>query len=431
MSNHTYGALLIFAAMFAPGVVYGQVVISEIAWMGTDVPTNAHYCEWVELHNQGAENVSLSGWRLSTADGGMNVALSGSIDAGTYFVIERYTASACPDPVPGISDQSVSFGSGLSNAGEVLVLTGDGQEHDRIVAGGGWEDAVGGDSEQKLTAQRNGTEWVTAAPTPGAINATESVADPVATSSSSSSATKKVAGNPIPSLLIEAGGDRIVSTKAHTFYHPIVYDSTGRHVKHPYVTWAFGDGERRIGTEAEHAYREPGEYLVVVRAEERYSRGTTSFVVIADPADVRIALLSEKGVSLENRDTRILDLSRYQLTSGKESFRIPADTQILPGRTVIFPPEVTGLSTTTTAMQLRYPSGELAFSYPEIAPAEKPTAASTSSSVLRAVEIQVPKEATEHVPTIEVPARTAESVGAGTLSPFKALFAPIFRFAAL
>jgi len=419
---------LVIAGASAPMTTHAAVVISEIAWMGTGVD-NGSFCEWVELANDGTESISLSGWTLKTQDAGMSVPLSGSIAAGEFYLIERATPSACPDPVPGIdADLSRTFGGGLSNAGEILILASGSTEIDRIDASGGWEDVVGGDSALKYTAQRNGTTWVTALPTPRATNATESIT-PVATSSSNgTTATKKVAGNPVPTLLIETGGDRIVSTKSHTKYQPIVYDSTGQHVKHPYLTWAFGDGGRDVGTEVEHAYRESGEYLVVVRAQEGYSQGVASLIVIADPAEIEITSLSEKGITLKNNDTRILDLSRYQLTSGKEKFRIPEDTQILPGRSVIFPPDTTGLSTTTVTMDLRYPSGEIAFSYPQATrtPAVQPEALEVGTNVLRAVEIAAPKERLHNDPAVIVPAQTADPVGAGTLSVVRAFLAPLW-----
>ncbi|MDP3402628.1 MAG: lamin tail domain-containing protein [bacterium] len=424
---------LVVAGAFAPMTTSAAVVINEIAWMGTSVD-NGSFCEWVELANDGLESVSLSGWTLKTLDGGMTVTLSGSIDAGGFYLIERSTPTACPDPVPGIdADLARSFGGGLSNAGEILVLMNGATEVDRIDASGGWEGVVGGDSALKYTAQRNGSSWVTAVATPRAVNATESVITPSTTSSGSTPSTKKVIGNPVPTLYIETGGDRIVSTKTHTKYQPIVYDSTGRHVKYPYVTWAFGDGGRHIGTDVEHVYREPGEYLVVVRAQESYSHGTASFVVIADPADISITHLSEKGVTLKNSDTRILDLSRYQLVSGRERFKIPEDTQILPGRTVIFPPEVTGLSTSTLSMELRYPSGEVAFVYPPAisTPTLLPVEPGTGSTILRAVEIPARKEVPTHAPTIVVPAQTVEPVRAGARSAFQALFAPFLRLASL
>ncbi|MES2931095.1 MAG: lamin tail domain-containing protein [Patescibacteria group bacterium] len=406
---------------------HAAVTISEVAWMGTSVD-NGSFCEWVELANDGLESVSLSGWTLKTQDAGMSVSLSGSIEAGGFYLIERSTPSACPDPVPGISaDLSRTFGSGLSNAGEVLTLASGSTDIDRIDASGGWEGSVGGDSALKYTPQRTGSEWVTAVPTPRAVNAMESVSVATSSSGTTSTAAKKTAGNPVPTLLIETGGDRIVSTKAHTKYQPIVYDSTGRHVRYPYITWAFGDGGRHVGTDVQHAYREPGEYLVVVRAQERYSQGTSSFIVTADPADVSITDLSEKGVTLKNSDTRILDLSRYQLVSGKERFRIPDDTQILPGRSVIFPPEATSLSTTTSVMSLLYPSGEMAFMYapPIETPATLLQVPAPGSSLLRAVEIPA-KQAPQHDSTMIVPAQTAEPVGAGTLSALRAFLAPLW-----
>ncbi len=371
MTNHIYGTLILILILLVPGVAHGQVLISEIAWMGNSAATNAHYCEWVELHNQGAERVSLSGWKLSTADGGMNVALTGSIDAGAYFVIERYTASACPDPVPDTNDQSVSFGGGLSNAGEILLLTGSGQEQDRVDASAGWEDSVGGDSERKLTAQRNGTEWVTAEPTPGAVNATASVApeEKESTNASGSTSSAKKVTDPIPYLVVNPGQDRVVSTGAHARYRMTVHDSKSKMRHYPHMTWAFGDGGREIGREVEYVYDEPGEYLVVARAQDGYSDGYATFTVIADPAKVEIASTSEKGIALTNKNTRIVDLSRWRLADGLKTYKLPEDTWILPGRTVWFLPSVTGLVATGTP-SLLYPNEKIAHAYVEPLPEE-------------------------------------------------------------
>lgn len=171
----------------------------------------------------------------------------------------------------------------------------------------------------------------------------------------------------------------------------------------------------------------------MVRAQERYSLGTASFIVTADPAEITITSLSEKGITLQNNDNRILDLSRYQLISGKEKFRIPEDTSILPGRSVIFPPETTGLATTTRSMNLLYPNGQIAFAFEAAtsAPVTQPEALEAGTTILRAVEIAEPKEPLHNHPTMIVPARTADPVGAGTRSSFHTLFAPFLRLASL
>lgn len=419
---------LVGIGALAPIPTHAAVVINEIAWMGTAVDSGS-FCEWIELANTGTEAVSLAGWTLKTLDGGMTLALAGSIAPGAFYLIERSTPTACPDPVPGISaDLSRTFGGGLSNAGEVLILASGTGEVERIDAATGWEKVVGGDSERKLTSQRSKEEWVTASSTPRAENATESLAVPMSSpSTSSSSSNKAVVTNPIPTIHIESGGDRIVSIKAHTFYHPVVYTSAGRHARNAQIFWAFGDGGMDVGSVAEHAYREPGEYLVVMRAEEGQSRGTTSFVVTALPADITITSLTPRGVGLTNNDTRVLDLSRYQLVSGRDRFSMPLDTQILPGRTVIFPPEVTDLSTTTSYMTLRYPSGEIASTYSSASStsALQLQTAELSTTIVRASPIPASKVPV-HEPAVEVPAQTAHSVGAGTLSAIRAFLAPLW-----
>lgn len=424
----TLAACLVGIGALAPISAHAAVTINEIAWMGTSVDSGS-FCEWVELANNGTESVSLSGWTLKTADGGMSVSLAGSIAPGAFYLIERFTPNACPDPVPGIpADLSQTFGGGLSNTGEVLILASGTGELERIDATTGWERVVGGDPERKLTSQRAGEVWVTASSTPRAENAAESLATPISSSSPNSSSSNKAAvTNPIPTLHIESGGDRIVSTRAHTFYYPTVYTSEGRPARNAQIFWAFGDGGMDVGSVAEHAYRESGEYLVVMRAQEGYSRGTTSFVVTALPAAITITSLTPRGVGLTNSDTRILDLSRYQLVSGRDRFSMPIGTQILPGRTVIFPPEVTNLSTTTSYMTLRYPSGEIVSTYPSISSTSpvQPASAKSSTTIVRAVEIPA-KTAPQNDPTMIVPARTVEPVGAGALSVFRDFLAPLW-----
>lgn len=378
MSKYVFFLVSLLGVVAIPSATYAAVLISEVAWMGTNAATNGHYCEWIELQNTGEESVSLSGWKLKTLDAGMNITLSGSIPSGAFFVVERYTANACPDPVPNRSDLSVPFGSGLANTGEVLILLQNTSEIDRIDASEGWEGSVGGDPDRKLSAQRNGDEWVTAEPTPGAVNATVSLSEPEVSSGSSSS--EKIVANPIPELYIVTGGDRVVSVDAHVPYVPLVYGSDGRARHHARVSYAFGDGGYSTGTRTMYAYREPGEYLVVVRAEEGYSTGVSSFTVIADTADITISSVTEKGIALRNDDSRILDLSQYQLTTEGKTFRIPTDTQILPGRTVIFPPEVTGLATSARGATLRYPSGEEAVVYKPLQPIVSETGTNTVST---------------------------------------------------
>lgn len=92
-----------------------DVVINEIAWSGTISNSNA---EWIELKNNSAITVDLSGWRLYSGDSSPNITLSGSITPGGFFLLER-TADTTVNDVP--ADQL--YTGSLVDGGEVLTLT--------------------------------------------------------------------------------------------------------------------------------------------------------------------------------------------------------------------------------------------------------------------------------------------------------------------
>src|SRR3989338_6647796 len=142
------------------------VRINEIAWMGTATSSTS---EWIELANDAGVSVVLSGWRIEAMDGSPTIALSGSIAANGYYVIERTNDGAVPNVT---ADLVVPFGTGLSNAGETLnVKDATGAIVDTVVGGKNWV-AIGGNRKAKHTAQRlSGTSgWVTGIPTPRAEN---------------------------------------------------------------------------------------------------------------------------------------------------------------------------------------------------------------------------------------------------------------------
>lgn len=68
-----------------PVIEFGNVVINEVAWLGTE---NHPEDEWFELYNNESHSVSLEGWRLESARDGFSVSLSGSIAPGEYFLVE-------------------------------------------------------------------------------------------------------------------------------------------------------------------------------------------------------------------------------------------------------------------------------------------------------------------------------------------------------
>src|SRR3972149_3251117 len=65
----------------------GDVLINEIAWMGTKAST---YGEWVELRNVANSPINVNGWTLYEGGGSTKIIdLTGTIDAGAYYLIKR------------------------------------------------------------------------------------------------------------------------------------------------------------------------------------------------------------------------------------------------------------------------------------------------------------------------------------------------------
>lgn len=102
------------------------VVINEVAWGGT---RNNPEDEWVELYNKTKRKIDLNNWFLySKTDNSPNIKLSGYIDAEDYYIIERKNSDESDEstesPIKDVSaDIWTSFGVGLSNSGEWLVLS--------------------------------------------------------------------------------------------------------------------------------------------------------------------------------------------------------------------------------------------------------------------------------------------------------------------
>jgi hypothetical protein len=106
-------------------------------------PPGSQDGEWIELHNQMAVNVDISGWRLS--DGITYTFANGTvIPAGGFLVIARNPAHGT---LAGLGGVLGPYNGNLSNSGEAVELLGrSGRRMDRIEYGdiGEWPIAPDG-----------------------------------------------------------------------------------------------------------------------------------------------------------------------------------------------------------------------------------------------------------------------------------------------
>ena len=142
--------------LLLPSVAFGQIIINEIAWMGTpvegvDAKQYWRY-EWIELYNTGEQTVSVQGWRielyLGPPAGGLDftIVLYGSVPAEGYFLV------GASDKIPGVNINYVTLAGKFKNPGQRVVLKdAEGAVVEEVDATGGW---YGGDNDLKLTMER-------------------------------------------------------------------------------------------------------------------------------------------------------------------------------------------------------------------------------------------------------------------------------------
>ncbi|MCX6702073.1 MAG: lamin tail domain-containing protein [Candidatus Zambryskibacteria bacterium] len=366
-------ALLFFLPVFS----HAQVIINEIAWMGTTESSNA---EWIELYNTTDGVIDLTGWKLYEAGGGtLIISLSKTISPQGYFVIERTTPSVT-DPIPGINDVSGSFGgSGLNNSGENLVLKdSSGNIVQSLDFSTGWP---AGDSASKKTMQWTGSIWITASSTPGLLNASQADSNESETTGNDSTATTTdetttdvptsnqtsyiISAHSSPAPLsnteeeikfeISAGRDRLTAVGNNLMFRAIPTKFQNMSELGITYCWSFGDGTVAQGKNVNHTYKFSGDYSVVVNANYSDKQAVSRMQVKVISPNTSIAKVSG-GVEISNNSKVEINLEGWSLISPKKTFIFPTDTLIASGKKITFADEVTGMLDDT--IQLLNPLGK-------------------------------------------------------------------------
>lgn len=356
-----------------PRLVLAQVRINEIAWMGTE---KSQYSEWLELYNEGDEAVSLAGWKLYKA-GDVLYTLSKSIAAKGYLLIERTTTSA-PDAVSGISDEAGPFGAGgLRNTGEDLILKDkSGAAIDTLSFAKGWP---AGDAEANKSMQWNGEQWITAIPTPDAVNATVTdVLAPLATSTNTGSITPKTVTSTPTAAKAATAKTKTVSTKSkltvtapknifqgapNEFGASFEMDAA---LKNPqgYFYWNMGDGATYMQTALtpiNHTYHYPGTYTVSLSyyatpsASKPFLTSTASAMVTV-PLVTLETVNNGAAVQLTNNTTKAMDIGRWPIASTEGIRAMPDMTVIAAKAHIIISAALLGLTAIHTPV-LSTPDG--------------------------------------------------------------------------
>jgi len=125
-----------------------DIIINEIAWMGTDISAND---EWIELYNNTKDSISLDGWVLKSEDGTPEIKLTGIILANSFFLLERTDDNTVLEIVADLI-----YKGALGNNGKNLKLYDNlGNLIDGVNCSSGW---FAGDNKTKQTMERENAQ---------------------------------------------------------------------------------------------------------------------------------------------------------------------------------------------------------------------------------------------------------------------------------
>lgn len=128
-----------------------EIIINEIAWMGT---INSANDEWIELKNITDQNIELSGWSIKSSDGKIKINLTGQINPGEFYLLERTDDLSLPDIKANLIYKGALNNSGINlglyNNSDLIV--------DNLDYSSGWP---AGDNNTKQTMERTSNNWQT------------------------------------------------------------------------------------------------------------------------------------------------------------------------------------------------------------------------------------------------------------------------------
>jgi len=391
---------LIILFWVLPMVSKAAILINEIAWMGDATSANN---EWIELYNDGGEAVDVSGWTLSFGTTNITIGAGKVIEAGEYVLLERNRSGR---PYLSSPEPFHTYTGALANTGVLLILRDrEGNERHRADGRDNW--SIGGDNSTKATAQLTASGWITAMPTPLTANTNPpQVVEPQLRGGSGASSrvdtvlqgttTERIYSNATlmaTELTVEIVADDIafvgqetelarnVSGMPETILQSLKYD------------WNFGDGFVKNPLEkVKHTYREPGNYIVTVRAAFANYEAFARHNITVLPIILSLERQSDDRLSLHNDSGYEIDVSGYQIVTPNRVFTMPPYTLMGARGTITLPASILNIGS-NEKVWLRDKTGKVVANMTEVGKVLATTASNvvaTNRTVNAAVATPVP-----------------------------------------
>jgi len=395
----------------------GDVIINEIAWMGSSASSKD---EWVELKNMTSQDIDISGWMIKgAASGGGDLIIPGGggghiISANNFYLISYYSiADRIVDPKTTVLDVIVGWrvknmgNISLANAnnGDLVLKDGEGKIID-TAKGDQWAAGTYTRSEgiycsmERNTPPNDGSlaeSWHTATDSQGFVAGAIDKGSPGAENSSyvpqdeednqqeeggdeqngeiqeEEPSAGTSAPTPINKNPIAIAGQDIITTVDQAIDFD-ASESTDVDSDYLIYIWNFGEGSYKEGQIVTHSYSLPGKYIVSLEVSDGVVGNIDTLVVEVYPKSISISEfmpnpegndLEGEWIEISNASNRVVDISSWQIDDedgGSSPFIFPNNTFIFPKSFIVFFRSVTkiSLNNTNDEVRLLYPSGEIA-----------------------------------------------------------------------
>lgn|GEM_PF-1385405 len=360
----------ILCLLLVPLFGRAQILISEVAWMGTD---ESHTNEWIEIYNFSSSPTDLTGWTITSADGKISISLKCTLAPHGVAVLERTDENTLPDITA-----LLTYTGELVNSGTTLTVKDPSGNISNEVDSGGdnWLNIGGTNTAPKQTPQQTPSGWITAPPTPmgqatagdaGTSNVTcpppeeaneEEDNNTVATVTeksgggggsakrSSSSAPKE---NIPPKLALTIDGLKTAYVNQDVTF-AVVPSGVGKTLESSLsYDWNLGDTYTEKGKNISHVFSYPGEYIVVVAGSFAKQSAVARHEVTVLPVLLELGRTPQGDVQLRNTAKHEVDLGGF-VVHGDKSFTFPKYTFVKAGGTLIVPKDRVGAHASNIAL---------------------------------------------------------------------------------
>lgn len=349
-------------SLFVPIIIHAQVKITEIMYDPAGSDTKR---EWIEVLNIGTGSIDLSTYFFFENNVYHKLVAQSNalLGAGSYAIIVDSIAEVIAD-YTNFMGQIFDSTFSLNNTGEPIVIANPVKETIDTFT---YTSDMGANNDGN-SLQINDGIVITAMPTFGLINKTESETpeDDSGTSTSSGGSTDGGSSSssntstheqqtsvsnytPTADFKIGAGRKRFVSLNT-----PVDFEaSLSKNTIKPRYIWNFGDFNIDKGRKTTHIYEYPGIYEVVLegKTSEYTAISRTEIRVIEPELDITEATTT---INVHNKSKKEMNLGGFKFVFSKGFFEIPRNTIIAAGATLSMNKDQ-GI----VLQSFKYPNGEI------------------------------------------------------------------------